>query len=261
METHRRQPFFVYVGMFEPHVPRVAETPFVGTSDCGVRGDVIRQIDWETGEILGALDRLKLADRTLVLFTSDKGPIFFDGYYDHSREDAHGHRPAGPLRGWKYLVYEGGTRVPFIVSWPGHVPAGVSDRMFCLTDVLATCAALAKTQAPPGAAVDSLNELPVLFDGSHKAIRDSVVQQGISGSFAPRQGDWKYIPTNTNAAAAGMGSGADPKDPRFAAAIICEPLLFNLAADPGETNNLMAKFPAPNCRPSTRRPETTGECT
>ena len=244
MAAHTDQPFFVYVGMFEPHVPRVADPPFVGTSGCGVRGDVIEQIDWETGKIMAALDRLHLATNTLVLFTSDNGPIFFDGYYDHSKEDAHGHRPAGGLRGWKYLVYEGGTRVPFIAWWPGRVPIGVSDRMLCLTDVLRTCGALSGAKLPAGTGRDSLNELPVLLDQKNHPIRTTVVQQGISGQFAIRQGDWKFIPANATAAAGGMGSGANPEDPRFAEAIIHEPLLFNLADDPDETNNLAAQFPA-----------------
>jgi arylsulfatase A-like enzyme len=243
IQEHKDRPFFLYVGMFEPHVPRTAEKPFVGTSQCGVRGDVIAQIDWETGQILGALDRLKLADDTLVLFTSDNGPIFFDGYYDRSREDANGHKPADGLRGWKYLVYEGGTRISFIVRWPGKVPVRVSPRMFCLTDVTATCAALAGQKLPEDAAVDSLNQLPVFLGQTRQPVRDGVVQQGISGSMAIRRGDWKYIPSNADAVAAGMGSGANPDDPRFAAAIIREPVLCNLANDPYENKNLAAKYP------------------
>lgn len=243
IEAHQKSPFFLYVGMFEPHVPRVADPPFVGKSGCGVRGDVIEQIDWETSELMAALDRLHLATNTLVLFTSDNGPIFFDGYYDNAKQDAHGHQPAGGLRGWKYLVFEGGTRVPFIAWWPGHVPVGVSDKMFCLTDVLRTCAALTGEKIPANAAVDSLNELPVLLGKKPKPIRTSVVQAGISGAFGLRQGDWKFIPANVAAGAGGMGSGANPDDPRFAAAIIREPLLFNLANDPDETKNLAAQHP------------------
>jgi len=244
MEGHTNQPFFLYVGMFEPHVPRVAGASLVGTSECGVRGDVIEQIDWETGKIMDALERLCLATNTLVIFTSDNGPILFDGYEDHSVQDAHGHQPAGGLRGWKYLVYEGGTRVPFIARWPGKVPSGVSDRMLCLTDLMRTCGALTETKIPRGVAVDSLDQVPVLLGKKSKSVRSSVVQQGISGAFAIRQGDWKYIPANAGNGGGGMGSGANPDDPRFAAAIIREPLLFNLASDPGETNNVIAKFPA-----------------
>jgi arylsulfatase A-like enzyme len=243
IEEHKDTPFFLYVGMFEPHVPRVAGKQFLGTSQCGIRGDVIEQIDWETGEIMAALDRLNLTGNTLVLFTSDNGPIFFDGYYDRSREDARGHEPAGDLRGWKYLVYEGGTRVPFIAHWPGKVPVAVSDQMFCLSDVPATCAALSGQELPLNAGVDSLNQLPVLFGQTRGPVRNVEVEQGISGSMAIRQGQWKYIPPNTGNAAMGAGSGANPNDPRFAAAIIRQPLLFNLAQDPGETNNLAAQYP------------------
>jgi arylsulfatase A-like enzyme len=244
LERNQDKHFFLYIGMFEPHVPRTAEKPFIDTSECGVRGDVIEQIDWETAQLMAALQRLHLAANTLVLFTSDNGPIFFDGYYDHSKEDAHGHQPAGGLRGWKYLVYEGGTRVPFIAWWPGHVPAGVSDRMFCLTDVLRTCGALTGGKIPKSVAVDSLNQVPVMMNTKAIPIRTSVVQQGISGAFGIRQGDWKYIPSNASDTASGMGSGANPNDPRFAAAIIRQPLLFNLAKDPDETNNVIAEFPA-----------------
>lgn len=242
MQGHSNQPFFLYVGMFEPHVPRVTGERFVGASECGVRGDVIVQIDMETGQIIDALERLHMMTNTLVLFTSDNGPILFDGYEDNSVAESQGHQPAGGLRGWKYLVYEGGTRVPFIAWWPGKVRAGVSDQMLCLTDVMRTCGALVGAKIPKRAAVDSLDELPVLLGMKSKPIRTSVVQQGISGAFAVRQGDWKYIPANADKGGGGMGSGANPDDPRFAAAIIREPLLFNLASDPGETNNVIAKF-------------------
>lgn len=243
IEEHQNKPFFLYVGMFEPHVPRTAEKPFVGTSQCGLRGDVVEQIDWETGRLMDTLNRLKLTDKTLVLFTSDNGPIFFDGYYDHSKEDANGHKPAGGLRGWKYLVYEGSTRVPFIARWPGKVPVGVSDQMFCLSDVMATCAALTGQKLPEDAGVDSLNQLQVILGQTHKSLRNVEVEQGISGSMAIREGEWKYIPSNYGDAASGMGSGANPNDARFAAAIIRQPLLFNLTKDPGETKNLAAQYP------------------
>lgn len=243
IEKHRQGPFFLYVGLFEPHVPRVAGSPFGGQSGCGLRGDVIQQMDWEVGEIMAALDRLKLTDDTVVLFTSDNGPILFDGYFDGAAENTNGHLPAGGLRGWKYLVYEGGTRVPLIALWPNHIAHRVSDRMFCLTDVLRTCAAVTGAKVPAGVGRDSLNQLPELLGTSDKQIRSSVVQQGISGAFAVRQGPWKYIPANAGASAGGMGSGADPNDKRFADAIIPKPLLFNLDKDPGETNNVITSFP------------------
>ncbi len=241
MEQHQGRPFFLYVGLFEPHVPRTVKARFAGSSGCGIRGDVIQQCDWQTGEILNALDRLKLTDNTLVFFTSDNGPVFFDGYFDRSLEEAHGHHPADGLHGWKYLVFEGGARVPFIARWPGHVPAGVSDEMLCLTDLLATCAALTEESLPEDVGRDSLNLLPLLLGRSKVSPRDSVVQQGISSGLAIRKGNWKFIPPNAKAGASGMGSGANPNDTRFAEATIREPLLFNLAEDPAETKNLTGK--------------------
>lgn len=243
IEQHKNKPFFLYVGMFEPHVPRIANARFAGGSGCGIRGDVIQQMDWQVGQILDALDRLNLANNTLVLFTSDNGPVFFDGYFDRSLEDSNGHQPADGLRGWKYLVFEGGTRVPFIARWPGRVPVGVSHQMICLTDLLATCAALTGQNLPRGVGVDSLNVLPALLKKKGRSPRDTVVQQGISSGLAIRKGDWKFIPANATAEASGIGSGANPKDRRFAEATIREPLLFNLAKDPGETQNLATEYP------------------
>lgn len=243
LEAHKARSFFLYVGLFEPHVPRVVHPRFAGASGCGIRGDVIQQADWQVGQILDALDRLKLADNTLVIFTSDNGPVFFDGYFDRSREDANGHQPADGLRGWKYLVFEGGTRVPFIVRWPGRVPVGVSEQMLCLTDLLATCAALTSQTLPREAGVDSLNLLPMLLGEAKKPMRTEIVQHGISGALALRQDDWKYIPATAKKGAADIGSGANPTDRRFADSRISEPLLFNLKSDPGETNNLARQMP------------------
>lgn len=243
IEEHKNHPFFLYVGMFEPHVPRVAEKPFIGTSECGVRGDVIEQINWETGRIIDELRKTRLLDNTIIFFTSDNGPIFFDGYYDRSRQDAHGHKPAGGLRGWKYLVYEGGTRVPLIVCWPGKVPTRTTPQQFCLTDIMATCAALTGYSLPKDVAVDSLNQLPVILGKTGKSLRNVEVEQGISGSMGLREGEWKYIPSNESHGAGGMGTGANPNDPRFAAAMIPAPLLFDLAKDPDETNNVIGRYP------------------
>jgi len=243
IEEHKDRPFFLYVGLFEPHVPRVAQPRFAGTSGCGIRGDVIQQADWQVGQIMEALDKLRLADNTLVIFTSDNGPVFFDGYADRSLEDANGHQPADGLRGWKYLVFEGGTRVPFIARWPGRIKPGVTDQMLGLNDLLATCAALAGAKLPPKAAPDSLNLLPVLLGEAKKSARAEIVQHGISGALALRQADWKYIPATGGTGAADMGSGANPLDRRFADRRIPEPLLFDLKADPGETNNLARRMP------------------
>jgi arylsulfatase A-like enzyme len=240
IERHKDLPFFLSIGLFEPHVPRVAEPPFVGTSGSGVRGDVIQQADWQVGEIMKTLDRLDLANNTLVIFSSDNGPILFDGYYDRSVEDLHGHQPTAGLRGWKYLVFEGGCRVPFIARWPQRIKPRVSDQLFSLVDIYATLAKIVDQIIPEHAAPDSLDLSAVLLGKTKNNVRDNTVLHGIGG-LALRQGHWKYIPAT--AGAGGMGSGANAADTRFAAAAIPEPLLFDLATDPAETTNVIAQQP------------------
>jgi len=242
IEKHKDAPFFLEVGLFEPHVPRVAAPPFVGKSGSGLRGDVIEQIDGEVGEIMKALDRLKLANNTLVIFSSDNGPILFDGYFDRSEEDLNGHQPTGGLRGWKYLTYEGGCRVPLIARWPQQIKPRVSDQLFSLVDVYATVAQLTGQELKAGSAPDSLDLSSVLLGKTKKNVRNNTVLHGIGG-LALRQGDWKYIPATEKMKQGGMGSGANAADPRFAAANIPEPLLFNLATDPNETKNVITSHP------------------
>jgi arylsulfatase A-like enzyme len=231
------------VGLFEPHVPRVAEPPFVGTSECGVRGDVIQQIDWQAGEIMKALDRLNLTENTLVILTSDNGAILFDGYYDRSVEDLNEHEPTAGLRGWKYLVFEGGCRVPLIARWPARIKPRVSDQIFNLVDFPATLTALAGQKMPKSVAPDSLDLSRVLLGRTDKKVRDHSVLHGISDTLALRQGDWKYIPASAERKPAGLGNGANPSDARFAANRVVEPLLFNLADDPNETTNVIQQHP------------------
>ncbi len=136
IERNTNQPFFLYFATHDPHVPRVPHPRFLGKSGCGVRGDVIVQLDWCVGEVLAALDRLHLATNTLVILSSDNGPVLDDGYADGAVRDLNGHKPAGPLRGGKYSIYEGGTRVPFLVRWPGRVKPGLSDALICQVDLL-----------------------------------------------------------------------------------------------------------------------------
>jgi len=243
IEQHQDAPFFLEAALFEPHVPRVAKPSLVGTSACGIRGDVIQQIDWETGEIMKALQRLKLDTNTLVMLSSDNGAILFDGYYDHSFEDLNGHQPTGGLRGWKYLVFEGGCRVPLIARWPGAIKPRVTGQMFNLVDCLATFAGLTGQKVSPEIAPDSMDLSAVLLGTTTSQLRDNTVLHGLSDTLALRWGDWKFIPANASAKPGGMGRGANASDSRFAANHVTEPLLFNLASDPGEQTNLYAKFP------------------
>ncbi len=218
-----RRPFFLEFATHDPHVPRVPNPRFVGKSGCGVRGDVIVEFDWSVGQILATLDQIKLASNTIVIVTSDNGPVLDDGYDDRSVADLNGHTPAGPLRGGKYSVYEGGTRVPFILAWPGRVTPGVSAALVSLVDLPASFAALTGQAIPTGDAPDSVNVLPALL-GSSRTARDQLVEHDGARMLALREGLWKFIEPDSRANRTYSRGGE----------------LYDLEQDLGETNNLNA---------------------
>ena len=232
IEEHKGKPFFLYFATHDIHVPRVAHSRFAGKSGLGPRGDVILQLDWSVGEVLETLDRLGLADTTLVIFSSDNGPVVDDGYKDDAVEKLDGHRPAGPLRGGKYSAFEGGTRVPFIVRWPKRVRPGVSDALISQVDFLATFAALTDQSLKTGDAPDSFNVLPALL-GESKIGRDHLIEH--AGVLSLRQASWKYIEPGKGPrrfAQTNTESGQAP-----------DGQLFNLDDDLGETKDLAAEHP------------------
>ena len=232
IEQHRNRPFFLYFATHDIHVPRVPHPRFAGKSGLGPRGDVILQFDWCVGEILKAIDRWRLAANTLVIVTSDNGPVVDDGYQDQAVERLGGHKPAGPLRGGKYSAFDGGTRVPFMVRWPGHVPRGVSGALISQIDFLASFAALTGVPLTAVDAPDSFNVLPALL-GTSKAGRDHFVEQ--AGALSLIRGDWKYIEPNKGAKI--------EKNTNIELGNDLEPQLYNLAADIGEKRNLAAQYP------------------
>src|SRR5690606_12071279 len=129
VKEHKDKPFFLYYAMQQPHVPRTPHPRFVGATGMGPRGDVIAEADWCVGEFMKTLEEEGILDNTLIIFTSDNGPVINDGYYDDAVEKLGDHKPAGPLRGGKYSLFEAGTRVPFIVHWANAVKPKVSDAM------------------------------------------------------------------------------------------------------------------------------------
>ena len=227
IEQHKDKPFFLYFATHDIHVPRVPNARFVGQTTMGPRGDVIVQFDWCVGQLLATLERLNLAGNTLVILSSDNGPVLDDGYQDGAVEKLGDHKPAGPYRGGKYSIFEGGTRMPLIVRWPGHVKPGVSDAMVSQVDFAASFAALAGEKPGPDDVPDSRNLLPALL-GESKTGRDSVVEQ--ANVLALRQGNWKYIEP-------GQGRKYDPNT-NTELGTDSVPQLYDLAQDPGERNNL-----------------------
>jgi arylsulfatase A-like enzyme len=233
IEQHRDRPFFLYFATHDIHVPRVPHPRFAGKSGLGPRGDVILEFDWCVGEIIKTLDRLNLAGNTLLVCTSDNGPVVDDGYQDQSVERLDGHRPSGPLRGGKYSAFDGGTRVPFIVRWPGNTKHGASDALIGQIDFLSSFAALTGQPLAEADAPDSFNMLPALL-GKSNAGRDHIVEH--AGALSLIRGNWKYIEPNTGPRidkGVNIELGNDP-----------QPQLFNLHDDISEKQNLAAMYPA-----------------
>lgn len=246
IEQHAAEPFFLYYAVNEPHVPRAPHPRFVGKSGMGPRGDAILQLDWTVGELAAKLDRLGILDDTLIVFSSDNGPILFDGYEDRAVELAGEHRPAGPYRSGKYAIYEGGTRVPMITCWPGQVRAGhVSQALVDHVDLVASLAALVGQNLPRNAALDSFDMLAPMLGKTERG-RDHVIEDtklmvttgttvASSGArvLAIRVGDWKLIRGSVDPHEFhGNAIGTAPRDQ-----------LYNLAEDPGERNDLAATLP------------------
>jgi arylsulfatase A-like enzyme len=233
VEQHRARPFFLFFSTHDIHVPRVPHPRFAGKSGMGPRGDAILEFDWSVGEIARALDRLGLADNTLLIVSSDNGPVVDDGYRDDAVEKLGEHQPAGPLRGGKYSVFEAGTRVPFVVRWPRRVKPGTSAALISQVDLPATFAALARVPLTAPDAPDSRDTLGALL-GTSPAGREHVIEHS-AGTLAIVRGNWKYIQPgkgqrvsrNTN-----IELGNDP-----------EPQLYNLESDPGERRNVAAEHP------------------
>ena len=207
-------------------------TIFKGKSGLGYRGDVILQIDWTVGEIMKQLDYLGITKNTLIIFSSDNGPVLDDGYQDEAVTKQNGHTPAGPLRGGKYSAFEAGTRVPFIVKWPGAITPGVSDALVCQIDFLASFSALLNLAVPAGDAPDSKNIMPA-FLGKSKTGRDILVRQ--AGALSIIKDNWKYIEPNNNAAHLKLTNTETGNSPT--------PQLYDLKNDIGEKNNLAEKYP------------------
>lgn len=183
------EPFFLYLPLNGPHAPMLPTREFRGKSQAGGYGDYMAQMDGHVGRVLQALEDHGLSERTLVIFTSDNGPE----RYAYERLRVFGHRSAGPLRGLKRDLHEGGHRVPFLVRWPGHIAAGrVSDQLMGQMDLLATIAAVVGAEIPEHAADDSYNLLPTWL-GNAPSPRQTIVHNTFPDAYAIRHGQWLLI--------------------------------------------------------------------
>lgn len=234
IKTNKDKPFFLYFATHNIHVPRVPNQRFEGKSGMGPRGDAILEFDWTVGEIMKTLDELKLSNKTLLIITSDNGPVVDDGYKDQAVELLGDHKPAGPLRGGKYSAFDGGTRVIFIARWPKKIKPGTSDALLSQIDLMSSFAALTGVKLPENSAPDSFNYLSALL-GKDKTGREWIVEHSASSKLSIVKGEWKYIEpgqgakiqVNTN-----TETGNDPK-----------PQLYNLNSDLGEKTNLAETNP------------------
>jgi arylsulfatase A len=245
-----KKPFFVYLPLSSMHHPLQAPARFNHVKGVGVRGPMIAWIDDSVRKITEALDRLGVADDTLLIFTSDNGP-FYNGTIDRGSEPprfipSENHQPAGHFRGWKTGIWEGATRVPFAARWPGRIKAGgTSDQLICLTDMLATFAAITGDKLPKHAGEDSVSIVPVLL-GENVVVRESMITHSYTGVVAIRQDSWKLI-LDTKGSGGIRGTAPDWQ-PIVTSTV--EQIgvtgvgqLYNLADDPAEQNDVYERRP------------------
>ncbi|MCC4211993.1 sulfatase family protein [Leeuwenhoekiella parthenopeia] len=230
--SHKDNPFFLYYAMQQPHVPRTPHPRFKGKSGLGPRGDVILEADWCVGEFMKTLQKEGLLENTLIIFSSDNGPVLNDGYYDDAVEKVGRHDPMGGLRGGKYSIFEAGTRVPFITYWKGKIEPSVSDALVCQMDILSSVAELLGIKVE-SKEMDSTNLLNTLLGKSRQG-RDHLILEA-TGKTALRSGDWVYIP-----AYAGRNFR---EEVGIEVGNLSEEQLYNLSEDQGQQNNLAKTNP------------------
>ena len=228
------KPFFLYFCTQDIHVPRVPNPRFNGKTGMGPRGDAIVEFDWSVGEILDELEKLGLTDNTLIILTSDNGPVVDDGYKDQAVELLGDHKPAGIYRGGKYSSFEAGTRIPFIISWSGKVKPGTSSSLVSQIDLFGSLANLTGQAIPGNSASDSKNSLDTWLGKSDKG-RDYVIQQSLSRTLSVVSENWKYITPSD--------APAFEPNTRIELGQDTIPQLYNLTDDAGERNNIAAENP------------------
>jgi len=238
IEANKDRPFFLFFASQDIHVPRIAHERFQGKTTLGPRGDCIVQLDWCVGELMKTVDRLGLAENTLIVFCSDNGPVLDDGYKDGAVEKSGDHQPAGPFRGGKYSVWEGSTRTPFITRWKGRIAPAVSDKMVCTVDFAASFGALVGETPAVDGCLDSFNVIDALLGRPGAKGRDHLVQQDNgSGNFGLRAGGWKLVRLEKRGQPQAVVSKGERPLPT------ATHTLYQLSNDPGERADVSAAHP------------------
>ena len=236
VRQHRDEPFFLYFCTNDVHVPRFPHERFRGQNPMGLRGDAIVQFDWSVGQLMEELRRLGIEENTLVILTSDNGPVVDDGYDDRAEELLGSHSPAGPFRGHKYSSFEGGTAIPLVVAWPGHVAKGTqTDALFSLVDLMASMAAMTGVELPAEAAPDSHDQLQALLGQRDKGCK-YVVEQSTSRVLSVRTPRWKFIEPS-------QGPKMIPWGAKVETGNLPEPQLYDMRNDTGERHNVAPEHP------------------
>ncbi|TWV12689.1 sulfatase-like hydrolase/transferase [Bacteroidaceae bacterium HV4-6-C5C] len=227
---HKDSAFFLYYGLHEPHVPRAPHQRFVGKTTMGPRGDAIMEADWCVGELLAHLRKEGVLEKTLIIFSSDNGPVLNDGYKDGASELVGKHSPSGGLRGGKYSLFDGGTHVPFFVYWKGRIHPMVSDALVCQVDILSSLAAMLHSDLPKG--LDSQNYMNV-FLGKKESGRKELILEA-QGRLAYRAKDWIMMPPYKGSLRNLTGNELGN---------LGEFGLFNVKTDPAQQQNKATQYP------------------
>jgi hypothetical protein len=237
IEENKERPFFLYFATNDVHVPRFPHERFRGKNPMGLRGDAIVQFDWSVGEIMKTLDRLGLTENTLIILSSDNGPVLDDGYDDKAVELAGSHKPGGPFRGGKYSAFEAGTCVPAIVRYPAQVKKNQTlNTLLSQIDWIQSLASLVNVTIPQSKAPDSQNHLDSWL-GKSKKDRPWVIEESNILALSVRKGKWKYIePSN--------GSPMITWGPKIETGYAPYDQLFDMNKSEFESENLAPKYPA-----------------
>jgi arylsulfatase A-like enzyme len=228
---NKDKPFFLFHSLHQPHVPRIPHPRFAGKSGLGPRGDVIVEADWDVGQLLDHIEKLGLTENTIVIFSSDNGPVLDDGYKDEAVTKNGKHTPSGVLRGGKYSLFDAGTHVPFMVSWKGHIKPGISDALVSQMDLLAS---FAEFTGQKNMTMDSQNVIDAFLGKSPKG-RESLIL-GRNNGISYRQGDWIMIPPHNGPKSTGKFTNIETgRDTIYQ--------LYNVKNDIGQQHNLASQMP------------------